>query len=132
MLRLIPYADFFLEPEEVEFMQGEPFATWRKEYFQTQIPEKKPQLLIQTKPDHQEESAAVYIPESIVDLQASKKRTREGHLSKNGLTFKVRWLGYSSNEDTWESYQNLKDNIVFHDYCRKHELEYLIPICYHK
>ena len=131
MYHLFPYSDFFLDPEEIEFMQGEPFATWRKEYFQTQIPEKKPHLLIQTNPDHKEKSA-VYIPESIVDLHASKKRTREGHLSKNGLMFKVRWLGYSPNEDTWESYQHLKDNIVFHAYCRKHELEYLIPICYYE
>jgi hypothetical protein len=41
--------------------------------------------------------------------------------------FLVHWAGYDSSYDTWEPYDNLRDNEHFHEYCFDHNLFHLIP-----
>ena len=61
-----------------------------------------------------------FLVESILKHRGDSKR-------KTSLEFLVKWLGYSDEENTWEPYNNLKDNSVLHDYLRKNKLEKLIP-----
>jgi hypothetical protein len=36
------------------------------------------------------------------------------------LLFRVRWVGYTSKDDTWEPITNVRDCIAFEDYCKKY------------
>jgi len=54
-------------------------------------------------------------------------KTRRGTLS-----FKVRWSGYSPDDDTWEPYENLRDSEQLHDYLRANEMVSLIPAKFKK
>ena len=38
------------------------------------------------------------------------------------IEFKVRWLGYGPEGDTWELYSRLRSNALLHDYLRAGEL----------
>ena len=46
---------------------------------------------------------------------------------KTSLEFLVRWLGYELEDNTYEPWNNLKDNSILHDYLRKHNLAKLLP-----
>ena len=46
---------------------------------------------------------------------------------KSSLTFLVRWNGYDSSFDTWESWKNLRLVDRLHDYLREHGMERHIP-----
>jgi hypothetical protein len=35
------------------------------------------------------------------------------------MRFRTRWLGYGPDDDTQQSYASLKNNLVFHKYCRE-------------
>ena len=41
------------------------------------------------------------------------------------LSFKVKWLGY--DEETWEPWGNVKDNIILHEYLKANKMKALIP-----
>jgi hypothetical protein len=41
--------------------------------------------------------------------------------------FKVRWLNYGENEDTWEPWENLRDNEALHTYLKEQGLQRYIP-----
>jgi transposase InsO family protein len=46
----------------------------------------------------------------------------------NNYSFRVKWEGYDDPTDiTWEPYTNLKNNSVFHTYCKDNNLHSLIP-----
>jgi hypothetical protein len=58
-----------------------------------------------------------YVVEQIVD-----------HKKVQGnMHWKVRWAGYTHNDDTWEPYDNLKDNDAFQAYCRQHKMYTYLP-----
>jgi hypothetical protein len=42
------------------------------------------------------------------------------------MRFRTRWLGYGPDDDTQQSYASLKNNLVFHKYCREQNLTKLI------
>ena len=46
---------------------------------------------------------------------------------KNDLQFKVRWLGYGEQHDTWEPWDSLCNNICLHRYLHNIGLDRLIP-----
>ena len=61
-----------------------------------------------------------FIVEQILKLQGSFD-------AKKKLRVLVRWQGYSADNDTWEPWANVKDNIVLHDYLRQRKLDKHIP-----
>ena len=134
MAFLIATNDFFQDPH-LPFLDEHPFCNWKCEYIipinAQQFPTKSPRnAIVDRLNTNQIPEESPFYPESIVNIRSTHKRTREGQLSKKGLTFKVHWRGYPSETDTWEPYQHLKDNLIFHQYCRDHDLEYLIPLYY--
>lgn len=50
--------------------------------------------------------------------------------SRNQLYFRVRWVGFSATEDTWEPWKNLIHNAELHKYLRNNHLKRLIPKAY--
>ena len=61
-----------------------------------------------------------YIVESITAHRGSWK-------SLTSLEFLVHWLGYPTEDDTWEPYRNLRHLDALHEYLRKNNKENLIP-----
>ena len=137
MAFLIATNDFFLD-HHLHFLETYPFHTWKSDYIKTSniqhsptIPCKSPkQDIVDRLNTNQKPEDSQFYPESIVNIRTTHRGTKKGQLSKKGLAFKVHWRGYPSETDTWEPYQHLKDNTVFHQYCRDNDLEYLIPVCY--
>jgi hypothetical protein len=46
---------------------------------------------------------------------------------KASMEFLVRWHGYSDQDNTWEPWNNLKDNSFLHEYLKKNNMSNLIP-----
>jgi hypothetical protein len=46
---------------------------------------------------------------------------------KNDLWFKIRWLGYSADHDTWEPWSAVRDTIQLHRYLSAANLDSWIP-----
>ena len=58
-----------------------------------------------------------HIVDHIVDRQISQPR--DGFYSRGpALVFKVRWYGYTSADDTWETYETLRKVQALHDYAQ--------------
>ena len=135
---LIPLSSFFSD-DELAFLQEEPFLTWKHEYnakhnnvteeSTRSIPRKRPRRDVNAEYNRsvKAKESGEYIPEFIVDIISGNRNKQNGQLLRKELRVKVRWAGYSANFDTWESYNTIKHNIVFHQYCRRNNLEYLIP-----
>jgi hypothetical protein len=51
-----------------------------------------------------------------------------GNVSRrSSLQFKVRWLGYGPEDDTWEPFESLRDTEQLHAYLKANKLKSLIP-----
>jgi hypothetical protein len=46
---------------------------------------------------------------------------------KSGLTFKVRWLGFGPEDDTWEPWSGLREVLALHRYLNKIKMDKHIP-----
>ena len=46
---------------------------------------------------------------------------------KSTMEFKVHWLGYGDQHDTWEPWRNVSTKDALHDFLRKEHLAHLIP-----
>jgi hypothetical protein len=46
---------------------------------------------------------------------------------KSNLHFKVKWLGYDDNDNTWEPWKNVRANLALHKYLRDKKLQRHIP-----
>jgi hypothetical protein len=46
---------------------------------------------------------------------------------KRNLTFKVRWLGYGPEADTWEPWSGLRDVLALHRYLHRIKMDKFIP-----
>jgi hypothetical protein len=64
------------------------------------------------------EESETFIVESIQHHKGTQ-------FKKEQMTFRVKWEGY--NEETWEPWDNLKDNVILHNYLRSIKLMALIP-----
>jgi hypothetical protein len=69
-----------------------------------------------------------------VALRNSKDYLVERIISHTGtpskraqMRFRVRWLGYGPKDDTQEPWKGVKNNWVFHNYCREQGFDSLIP-----
>eukprot|EP01033_Poteriospumella_lacustris_P015126 gene15126-10825_t len=63
-----------------------------------------------------------YVVETIVDF----KRPAKGKARSN-YSFLVKWLGWPVADATWEPYDHVKNNAIFHKFCQENGLEDLIP-----
>jgi hypothetical protein len=61
-----------------------------------------------------------FVVDSIVDDTMDEN-------SKRKWRFRVRWKGYDESNDTWSSWDSLKDVGVLHDYLRSQGRAYAIP-----
>ncbi len=61
--------------------------------------------------------------EAIVDHKGNIK-------NRNDMKFLIKWEGYEDSENTWESYQNLYNNKIFHAYLEKNRMKSIIPAKY--
>jgi hypothetical protein len=68
-------------------------------------------------------SSQEYVIESILEHEGDRNR-------RSTLSFKVRWLGYGPEHDSWEPYQYLRDTEQLHDYLRANRMTSLIPSKY--
>jgi hypothetical protein len=65
-------------------------------------------------------SSEEFVIESIMEHSGDKTR-------RNTMQFKVRWLGYGPEHDSWEPYKNLRDTEQLHAYLRANRMATLIP-----
>jgi hypothetical protein len=63
---------------------------------------------------------AMYNVEAIITHRGNPQRPRT-------LRFLVKWEGYNQDENTWETYYNLRHNLILHAYLRQHHLSNLVP-----
>jgi hypothetical protein len=80
-----------------------------------------------------------YIDDSIQTPQSIALKDRQGflveniirhkgsHNQKTKMMFLVKWLNYSEEENTWETWNTLKTNLSLHRYLIFKNLERLIP-----
>jgi hypothetical protein len=61
-----------------------------------------------------------WVVEEIVNHKGVFKR-------KGSLTFEVKWLGFDSSQNTWESWDYMRNNVKLHEYLRKKGLQNHIP-----
>jgi hypothetical protein len=47
--------------------------------------------------------------------------------SDGNVTWRVRWDGYADTDDTWESFDNLRNVEKFQTYCFQHKLHSYLP-----
>jgi hypothetical protein len=59
------------------------------------------------------------VDEIIAHRGSAKKRS--------AMTFRVRWTGFTEDDDTWEPWKNLRKNLKLHAYLRKSKLTALLP-----
>jgi hypothetical protein len=65
----------------------------------------------------------MYIVEAILNHQGEKNKSKI--YKKTTLRFLTKWVGFDKPD--WQPYKNLENNIILHNYLKKHKLEYLIP-----
>ena len=46
---------------------------------------------------------------------------------RSSISFHVKWLGYTHDQNTWEPYANLRDVKQLHEYLASHKMQSLIP-----
>ena len=69
-------------------------------------------------------AAREFVIESINDIRGEKSNRK---YKRSTLETRVRWSGYSAEEDTWEPYAAVKTSRAFKRYCDDNELQYLLP-----
>ena len=65
---------------------------------------------------------ALFIVDAIVAHEGTTRR-------KSEMLFTVKWKGYEGHPDEYSpnQYKDLKNNLIFHEYCRANKLTSLIP-----
>ena len=58
-----------------------------------------------------------FIPETCLGMRGDIRGSRKN------LEFKIRWAGYGPENDTWESWENVRGNRVVYDYLFNHPLK---------
>lgn len=70
-------------------------------------------------------SSQEFVIDSILEHTFTGNKMRKGT-----LRFKVRWQGYTPEDDTWEPYKYLRDTEQLHTYLRANKMKSFIPAKY--
>jgi hypothetical protein len=64
-----------------------------------------------------------YLVEEVIEMrgEADPKRLRQ-------IEFLVKWMGYDQSFNTWEPYTGLRNNVKLHEFLRKENKSFLIPL----
>jgi hypothetical protein len=64
-------------------------------------------------------NAGEFFVDKIVDHTGNVRRRSE-------TTFRVRWKGYTPDDDTWQPIKTVRETQAFVDYCRENKLSSLV------
>jgi hypothetical protein len=64
-------------------------------------------------------NAGEFFVEKIIDHNGLVRNRKD-------MTFLVRWKGYTNKDDTWESYDNVRQTQAFVDYCTEQKMRSLV------
>jgi hypothetical protein len=82
-------------------------------------------------PNFVDPTAVAILDDNMYIVESILKHRRIGGVNLiSNLELHVKWLGYP--EPTWNKASDLKDNAIFHEYCRKNRMISLIPAKYKK
>lgn len=62
------------------------------------------------------------------DVETVLRHRGDVNGSKKQLFFLVKWVRYEESDNTWELWENLRDNVKLHEYLASHRLRRLIPL----
>ena len=77
--------------------------------------------------DIAQQAATEYVVEKVLKINGIINPRTKKFYKNNSLECLIRWAGYDESEDSWEPYKELRYNDQFIEYCRQHNLQYLIP-----
>ena len=63
--------------------------------------------------------AAAENQEWLIDTILEHRYSNDGRPLARNLEFKVRWLGYGAEDDTWEPWKNMRETVQVEDYARR-------------
>ena len=86
-------------------------------------PQAKPAVASPAKPKRKRKQVQKLDPSNVIHKKRVKEyeveKVIDDRIRKGKQEFLVKWKGYSADENTWEPYNNLKDNQQFKNYQKK-------------
>ena len=72
------------------------------------------------------QAAGEFFVEHVLEIRGNKN-PKNRRFYRTDLELLIKWTGYDESYNTWEPYKELRFNAQFHEFCRDHRYQYLIP-----
>jgi hypothetical protein len=72
------------------------------------------------------QAAGEFFVEQVLEIRGNKN-PKNRRFYRTDLELLIKWTGYDESYNTWEPYKELRFNAQFHEFCRDHRYQYLIP-----